>query len=234
MKIIHFSGTIGGELTPAWLRSELQKMNGGPVELHINSPGGQVFSGQEMIDAVRNYAGQITARIVGTAASMASALAAACDSVTVTDQSSWMIHKAAGAAMGNSDDFQKMQKVLDGIDNQLANLYSQKSGKPVYEILELMRVESWYFGSEILEAGFADSYTETGSAIGKTAALIDAKARFRAAYSPPSPAEIAAYAGAVRTPAAKTRIIRPDDILAAKIAQMPIEEYLEWAEKAGY
>ena len=195
MKIIYFTGSIGGDLTAEWFRNELKKAAGKPVEIHIASGGGNVFVGQTMIDEVRRYPGQVTARLVSVAASMASALAVACDHVVATDQASFMIHKAAGYVHGNSDDMAKEQTILNGIDLMLAKLYSNKSGRSVSEIQELMTAESWYFANEILEAGFCDEYETEGEKQDRASALYDAKERFAAAYHKPTMAEVAAYAG---------------------------------------
>ena len=231
MKEIVIAGQIGSDFTASKLRNDLSAANGGPVQLSINSGGGGVFAGKEMIDMIRNYRGTVTARITGLAASMASAIAAACHYVITTDQSTFMIHRASGMAAGNMNDMQKMRDVLEGLDIQLAELYSVKSGRPVPEILELMDAETWYYGAEIVEAGFADEYEETGRTRDRETALIDARSRFAAAYHAPTPAEIAAYAGAIRTPAKKTRIITKEDIQAADLAEMDIEEYFFWLDK---
>ena len=231
MKEIVIASQIGSDFTASRLRSELSTANGGPVQLSINSGGGSVFDGKEQIDMIRNYRGTVTARITGLAASMASAIAASCHYVITTDQSTFMIHRASGMAAGNRNDMEKMRDVLEGLDVQLAELYSAKSGRPVPEILELMDAETWYYGAEIVEAGFADEFEETGRTRDRETALADARDRFAACYRPPTPYEVAAFAGTVQTPAKKTRILTREDIQAAELAEMDIEEYFFWLDK---
>lgn len=195
IKII-LSGAVGAEIMPGAIRRELSLANGKPVEFQINSPGGAVFVGKEIIDLIRNYPGETTARVTGLAASMASAICCAADRLIVSSQSVFMAHRASGGGYGDRSDLRKIAEVLEKIDQQLSQLYSQKCGKPEAEILELMENELWLFGSEILDFGFADEMTAgTGSTTSRAAAMADGKDRFHAAFRPPTALEIAAFAG---------------------------------------
>ena len=194
MYAINFSGVIGDDVTAAWIRSELKAACRADVQLDVNSPGGSVVEGREIQAAIRDYPGTITARVVGQAASMASVICCTCSTIAVRGSSIFMLHRVSGGTLGNAADHRKSADVLDKMDLQIAADYSLKSGKPLSEIMRLMDDETWLFGREILDAGFADVFIGEDSATDRAVALAMAKARFKATWHRPGLAEIAALA----------------------------------------
>ncbi|MDY7027152.1 MAG: Clp protease ClpP [Spirochaetota bacterium] len=195
MKTIALSGQIGAEVRAATIREQLRAAGGQPVTLDINSGGGGVFEGKEIQQLIRDYRGRTTARITGLAASMASAIAVTADELVVSADSVFMMHCASAGTLGNRRDHEKTISILEGIDQQLEELYSQKSGIPADEIRRMMEEETWLYGAEIRDMGFADRLENSSTSKDKAAAISDARARFAASYRQPTPAEIAAFAG---------------------------------------
>jgi ATP-dependent protease ClpP protease subunit len=228
---IYAEGQFGIELTAKWLRGELAKAGGQDVEIHLNSPGGSAFEASSMMDELRRYRGKKTIRIVALAASAASRFCTAADEVICTSNSAHMRHLASAGTYGDSSDHSKTLEILHGVDRQMAADYAAWSGKTVDQELSEMEEEAWLWGYEIYEQGYATSYEETRETRDRETALADARDRFAACYRPPTPYEVAAFAGTTRTPAKKTRILTREDIQAAELAEMDIEEYFFWLDK---
>lgn len=140
--------------------SALNGIKSGDIALHINSPGGDVFSARAMVAAISAHPSNITAYIDGLAASAASYVAMACDSVVMQAGSMMMVHCASCIVWGNSSDMNEMAGLLDKIDETIASDYSRKTGKPAEEMLALMSAETWMTSSEAFEYGFADKVVE--------------------------------------------------------------------------
>lgn len=132
----------------------------GDIALHINSPGGDVFAARAMVAAIAAHPSTITAYIDGLAASAASYVATACDSVVMQAGSMMMVHCASSIVWGNSADMVEMAGLLDKIDLTIASDYSRKTGKPAEEMMALMSAETWMTSAEAVENGFADKVIE--------------------------------------------------------------------------
>jgi ATP-dependent protease ClpP protease subunit len=160
MKQITISGIIGWDATAANLRDELKAAGGGPVELVISSPGGFVGEGLEMFNMVRNYKGQTTARLSGYAMSMASYIPLAADRIVAEDNAIYMIHNVRGGVWGDHNDILNFGESTKGMSRLIARAYAKKTGKSAEEIAEMMDKETYLFGEDIVDAGFADEVVE--------------------------------------------------------------------------
>lgn len=127
----------------------------GDVFLRIDSPGGDVFGGRAMAQAIREYDGTVIAQIDGVAASAASFIAIACDKVVMAPGSFIMIHKAWTFALGNSSDLRKDADLLDKIDVSIATSYAAKAGDDK-DWMSAMAAETWYSADEAVAIGLAD------------------------------------------------------------------------------
>lgn len=126
------------------------------IALRINSPGGDVFDGLAIYNMLRRHGAIITATIDGVAASMASVIAMAGDTVTMPENSMLMIHDPSGAVIGTSKDMRELADALDKIKEGLVGAYASKSGLSRGQIAELMADETWLTAKEAVELGFAD------------------------------------------------------------------------------
>ena len=162
-KKITISGEIGWDYTSTSVRDSLREAKGGDIELEIASPGGDVFDGIEIYNAIRDYKrdnpkSQIMATLKGLVASMASYIASnpAIDLVAAEDNAVYMIHNPWMLAMGDYREMVKQSAFLEGLAGILASAYVERTGKKETEIRSLMDSETWLFGSEMKDAGFVD------------------------------------------------------------------------------
>lgn len=128
----------------------------GDLSVHLNSPGGDVFDGLAIYQALKNRAGSTTVHIDGLAASIASVIALGADQVIMAPKASMMIHDGFSAAMGNAADMRKLADLLDKTSDNIASVYADKAGGTVDFWRGRMREETWYSADEALEAGLVD------------------------------------------------------------------------------
>ncbi|WP_419900782.1 head maturation protease, ClpP-related [Roseomonas sp. USHLN139] len=127
----------------------------GPLRVRINSPGGDVFDGLAIHNALKAR-GNVEVVVDGLAASAASFIAMAGSKITMASNAFLMIHNAWGVVAGNRHDLAETEKVLAKIDGQLAGIYAARSGKPVEEMAAAMDGETWFTSSEAKAAGLVD------------------------------------------------------------------------------
>lgn len=165
MTEIAIDGGIGWDVTSKGLREALDAVSG-DVMLTINSPGGVVTEGVAMYNAIRDYRrkkkGAVTARVVGMAASMATYIPMAADMIEIEDNAIWMIHNPWGLAVGDYQDMRKQADILDGLARIMARAYVERTGKDESVIRDLMDSETYLYGEEIANSGFADSVVPAG------------------------------------------------------------------------
>lgn len=131
------------------LREKLDEANGKPVNIYINSGGGDVFEGQAISAILERYEGQKTCYIDGICASIATKIPFACDKVYFAKGAYFMIHKAWSLAIGNSDDLLEMANTLEQIDNGLVATYKANSKMEEDVIRAKMKAETWYTSDDI-------------------------------------------------------------------------------------
>lgn len=127
------------------------------VEVIINSGGGEVMSGSEIYTALKSYAGNVNVKVVGVAASAASVIAMAGDTIEMSPTAQMMIHNASTLAYGDDRAMASASKMLNSVNRGIANAYMNKTGKSEQEILDLMNKESWMSAQDAVDLGFADS-----------------------------------------------------------------------------
>lgn len=126
------------------------------IQLHINSPGGEVFEAIAIMNALRQHPARVVATVDGLAASAASVLAAAADELVMAPNTELMIHDAWGICVGNAADMRDIAGRLDQLSDNLASVYARKAGGAVEEWREAMRAEQWFTADEAVSAGLAD------------------------------------------------------------------------------
>ncbi|MFV0576041.1 MAG: ClpP-like prohead protease/major capsid protein fusion protein [Vibrio sp.] len=127
------------------------------ITLRIHSPGGDVFEGMAIYNLLDQHPAQITVKIDGLAASMASVVAMVGDEVQIPENAMIMIHKPWGIQGGNSNDMRRYADLLDKLESTLLSAYTKKTGKDTDEISAMLEDETWLNGHEAVEAGFADT-----------------------------------------------------------------------------
>lgn len=129
------------------------------LEIEINSPGGSVFDGYTIyqeIKSLRDRGVVVNATITGMAASMASVICMACDKVSMVKHGRMMIHDASSATHGNAEQLRKTADLLDGISENISEIYAEKTGMDKEEIREMMKRETWMNAKESIANGFID------------------------------------------------------------------------------
>lgn len=179
--VIHAYGEIasekwwGDETTPKDVLEQINQ-NGTPkfIHVHINSPGGSAFAGVTIYNVLKNHPAQVTVFVDGWAASAASVIAMAGDEIVMGNGTMMMIHNPLTALVG----YYKASELLDVVDKlekmaeAFAPIYSERTGKDVKEIRQLMDAETWFTAAEAVELGFA---TEVSNSLQMVACALSEK-----------------------------------------------------------
>ena len=126
------------------------------ITLHINSPGGSVFSAVAIANTLKNHKAKITANIDGLAASAATIITSACDIVKMPKNALFMVHNPITFAYGNNQDMQKTLEMLDKVKGSIIETYLNKAKTDRETLSELMDNETWMSAEEAKEYGFVD------------------------------------------------------------------------------
>jgi len=161
MKIIIIEGVIGWEYTASDHRKQLEEAAGDDLDIQISSPGGSVYDGNTIKQLTEKYKrdypnSSIIITTYGMSMSMGSIIALSGDEHHVHEDSTYMIHNPWASGIGDYREMGKMADFLEKLSNMSARVYSRKSRKAIEEIRILMDEETFYFGKEIIDAGFAD------------------------------------------------------------------------------
>ena len=134
------------------------------LTVHINSGGGGATEGAAINALLAARTGRTDVVVEGIAASAASLIAMAGETVSMADGAVMMIHDPAGFTMGTSADHAKQIEALEALATAYARVYAAKSGKTTDEAREVMKAERWYAADEAIAEGFADAKIERPAA----------------------------------------------------------------------
>ena len=168
-RVLELNGTIAEEswfdddVTPQLFKEELNAGNG-DITVWINSPGGDCVAAAQIYNMLSNYAGKVTVKIDGIAASAASVIAMAGDAVLVAPVSMMMIHNPATIAWGDSAEMQKAIAMLEEVKESIINAYEIKTGLDRKKLSKLMDAETWMDANSAVEYGFADEIMQRNTA----------------------------------------------------------------------
>lgn len=136
--------------------AQLNAISADRIEVHVNSPGGDVFDGIAILNLLRAHPAPVDVVIDGLAASAASFIAMAGETVTMMPNSQLMIHDASGLCIGNQQDMADMAKLLNLMSDNIASVYATRTGTDASQWRDAMRAETWYSADEAVQAGLAD------------------------------------------------------------------------------
>lgn len=136
--------------------AELKAITAPRLRVKVNSPGGSVFEGVTLANALRAHPAEVTVQVDGIAASIASVIAVAADRVVMQPQSMLMVHDASGVCLGNAKDMAEMAALLDKISDNIADAYVAKAGGDRADWRQVMQKETWFTAEEAVTAGLAD------------------------------------------------------------------------------
>ena len=141
--------------------SDIKNLKGKPINLRINSLGGDVFDGMAMYNVIKRREAKTTVFIEGIAASIATIIALGADKIVMAENSLFMIHNAWGGTMGDAKDMRKTAETLEKISAELTDIYSKKTGLSNKVIKGMMDEETWLNADEAYDLGFVDVISDS-------------------------------------------------------------------------
>ena len=139
---------------------QIRAMDAPEINVRINCRGGMVFEGIAIYNALRLHKANVHISIEGLAASIASVIAMAGDTVTIAENAMMMIHNPYGWASGDAEAMRKTAEVMDKIADSIAVSYTARTGKSIEELKALMDAETWFTAQEALDMGLVDQIDE--------------------------------------------------------------------------
>lgn len=153
-------GFFGG-ITAKQFSEELDKVGSvSTINLRIASLGGDVNEGLAIYRRLVDHPARIVTHIDGWAASIASVIAMAGDEIRISEAGAVMIHNAYGMAFGDSEAFRSTADRLDAVTGAIADVYVARTKNKLDAVREWMAAETWFYGQEAVDAGFAESIAE--------------------------------------------------------------------------
>lgn len=172
---------------------DLNALDVDTISLRINSPGGSVFDGVAIYNALIRHKATITAYVDGFAASIASVIMLAADRIVMGDGALVMIHNPTTYAWGFAEDLREQADLLDKIRDEIVALYAKRTGSSVEDLATWMAATTWMGGVEAIERGFAHELADEAAAEPTSiAARAQFDQRFVARIAKQAPAAIAA------------------------------------------
>lgn len=134
------------------------------LDISINSFGGSVFTALSIYNLLKTHKGEIIIRVDGTAMSAATIITSVPNAKVIMPQGAMMmIHKVSSFADGNADDFKKAAETLEKIEQNVIDIYAEKTGKTAEEIKPYVDAETYFTAAEAVEFGLADEMDESAS-----------------------------------------------------------------------
>jgi ATP-dependent protease ClpP protease subunit len=146
-------------VTPQQFNKDIAALGDVPeIIVRINSGGGDVFAANAIFTRLKDHSAKITVKIDGWAASAATIIAMAGDTIKIAKNGVFMIHDPAMTVWDTfrAEDFEKMADELKVIKQSIVNTYAMKTGRKPEDIEQLMANETWWTGDTAVENGFCD------------------------------------------------------------------------------
>lgn len=165
----------GNGVTAAGVADELKSLKDSvqTINCHVNSPGGDVFDGVAIYNQLAQHKATVNMFVDGLAASAASVIACAGDTIQIAENAMIMIHNPWAVVLGEAKDMRKMADTMDKIKETLVLTYQKRSGQMASDISRWMDEETWLTGQEAVDKGFATAVMPSKAAnsmLGKFAA----------------------------------------------------------------
>lgn len=138
------------------MAADLRAIDSDRLTVHVNSPGGDIFDGLAIYQALKDHKAEVTMHVDGLAASIASVIVMAADKLVMAPKASIMIHDGWTMGVGNAADLRKVADLLDKQSDIIASVYADRAGGSTEFWRDRMRDETWYNADEALAAGLVD------------------------------------------------------------------------------
>ena len=143
-------------VTAADFVKDLNDLDVSEIDLRLNTPGGNVFDGMAIYNALRDHSATVTATVDGLAASAGSYIFQAGNRRIMNRSTELMIHPAQGITAGSAKVHREQADLLDKLTRDVANIYVDRAGMKLDDALAAMDAETWYDAEEAVAAGLAD------------------------------------------------------------------------------
>lgn len=150
------------------LVNQLRDLAVDEISLRLNSPGGEIFDGIAIYQALKSHQAKVKVQVDSIAASIASVIAMAGDEIVMGPFAQMMIHDGLGAVVGNAAEMREMADLLDRQSDNIAAIYQARAGGQTRTWRNRMKAETWYSAQEAVDAGLADKVSKPGKAPGKS------------------------------------------------------------------
>ncbi len=154
------AGWLGGISAKQFAEDMKSIKNVSDVTVRINSEGGSVFDGHAIYNTLKNFDATINVKIDGLAASIASIIAMAGDTIEMAENAFMMIHDPWVVAAGTAEELREQADIMDKVQEKLVNTYAKRVNISAEKVAALMADETWMDATEALEMGFIDSITD--------------------------------------------------------------------------
>jgi ATP-dependent protease ClpP protease subunit len=151
---------MGGGVPLAKVAAALRSIGNQPVTVEINSPGGNYFEGVAIYNLLRRHTQAVNVQVLGIAASAASIIAMAGDTIAIAHNAEIMIHQARGLFMGTADEMGDAMATLQKLDGAMADTYAARTGLDRAKLMAMMKAETYIGGQDAVAQGFADEVME--------------------------------------------------------------------------
>lgn len=170
--MIKIHGVVGGwEVDPDEIVSQIESQSG-DIEISLDSVGGSVLAGIQIANAIRDYqGGSVTVTGGAIVASIATYIAMQADKFVIRDNTTFMIHNAWLPAAGDFRELRKAADISEGLSGIIAKSYTSKTSYKEEEIKNMMNEETYLYGDEIKNGGFADEIKKTENELNKSEAM---------------------------------------------------------------
>ncbi len=179
-------------VSAAQFASEIAALDVDVIDLRINSAGGSAWDGVAIMNALRRHPARVEVTVDGIAASAASLVCMAGDSVVMARSAQMMVHDAIGGAYGNAQTMRDTADVLDKLCDSYADSYAARAGGDRAAWREVMRAETWYTAEEAVLAGLADAWDGSDTAEAAARPVDVSRFRYPGRGAAPAPAAIMA------------------------------------------
>lgn len=139
---------------------DLNKIDAKTLHVRINSPGGSVFEGVAIYNALLRHKARVVVHVDGIAASIASIIAMAGDEIIMGVGATMMIHRPWSIAIGDSGAMRKEAEILDKLEEALVDVYEKRTSQDRSKIKDWLAAETWFTAKEAVDEKFADSLAE--------------------------------------------------------------------------
>ncbi len=148
----------GGGITSGKVKAALdQNKDAKTIKVLMNSPGGDAFEGLAIQSLLKRTGARVEIEIIGMAASAATVIAMAGDSIAIHEGAMFMIHEAWSITMGTKRDMRQVADFLEKVDGSILAIYARRTGRAADEIIPLVEATTWMTAQEAVDAKFATS-----------------------------------------------------------------------------